>query len=160
MNRKFILLALLNISYVFAQGEIVYLIPGEVFANSRVLVEKFKQQQASYKQQQGNLLKQVDKIQGVINKSDQTSLVLEQSSAALYNLQNEIESLNSQNASYSNKLQNDYMVYVRKASNELYLRNQYSYILNDSGIVITDPKNNVSLEVSQLADKLYQADHK
>lgn len=160
MNKKFILLALLNISYVFAQGEIVYLVPGEVFANSRILIDKFKQQQTSYKQQRGKLLEQVDKIQAVINKSDQTPLVLEQYSAGLYELQNEIESLNSQNTSYSNKLQNDYMVYVRKASNELYLRNKYSYILNDSAIIRTDPKNNISLDVSQLADKLYQADHK
>jgi len=160
MRKKIMFLVMLNISYVFAQGEIVYLVPGEVFANSKILVAKFQQQQTSYKQQSQALLTQISKAQQETDKVGQSQARLEQLSLKLYTLQNQVESLNSQNASYNNKLQNDYMVYVRKASNELYLQNKYAYILNSSAIVVTDPKNDISPEISQLADRLYQADQK
>lgn len=160
MRKKIMLLAVLNISYVFAQGEIAYSVPGEVFANSKVLTAKFQQQQISYKQQSQLLLKQLNKVQQEVIKDGQSQAKLEQLSLELYTLQNQIESLNSQNTLYNNKLQNDYMVYVSKASNELYQQNKYSYILNNSAIVVTDPKNDISPEISQLADKLYQADQK
>lgn len=160
MRKKIMFLVMLNIGYVFAQGEIVYLIPGEVFANSKILTTKFQQQQTSYKQQSQALLTQINKTQQETDKVGQSQARLEQLSLKLYTLQNQVESLNSQNSAYNNKLQNDYMVYVRKASNELYLQNKYAYILNSSAIVITDPKNDISPEISQLADKLYLADQK
>lgn len=160
MRKKMMFLAMLNIGYVFAQGEIVYLVPGEVFANSKILTTKFQQQQISYKQQLQPLLTQISKAQQDTNKAGQSQANLEKLSLELYTLQTQVESLNSQNSVYNNKLQNDYMAYVRKASNELYSQNKYSYILNNSAIVITDPKNDISPEVSQLADKLYQADQK
>lgn len=160
MRKKIMLLAILNISCVFAQGEMVYLVPGEVFANSKILTGKFQQQQASYKQQSQTLLTRVNKVQQETNKTGQSQVTLEQLSLELYTLQNQIEVLTSQNTAYNNQLQNDYMVYAHKAINELYLQNKYSYILNNSAIVVTDPKNDISPEISQLADKLYQADQK
>ena len=102
----------------------------------------------------------MDKVQAEVSKSESSSGKLEQLSLQLYNLQNQIESLNTQNATFNNKLQNDYMVYIREASNQLYKQNKYSYILNTSAVVFTDPKNDISVAVSQLADKLYQADKK
>ena len=160
MRKKIMFLAMLNISYVFAQGEIVYLVPGEVFANSKILTTKFQHQQTSYKQQSQSLLTRINKAQQEANKAGQSQAKLEQLSLGLYTLQNQVESLNLQNSAYNNKLQNDYMVYVRKASNELYVQNKYAYILNSSAVVITDPKNDISPAISQLADELYQADQK
>lgn len=152
------ILMTLNIGQIFAQGEIVYLVPESVFANSKVLTAKFQQQKNQFQEQEKPLMLQISQAQQEVNKLGQSQAVLEQLSFKLYTLQNQVESLNKQNAVYYNKAQNDYMPYVRKASNQLYTEHKYKYILTSSAIVVTDPKNDISVEVSHVADKLYQAD--
>lgn len=158
MRKVIGMLMILNIGSVFAQGEIVYLVPESVLANSKVLTAKFQQQKKQFHQQEQPLMLQINQIQQEVSKTGQPQASLEQLSLKLYTLQNQIESLNKQNATYYNKAQNDYMPYVRKASNQLYAEHKYQYILTSSAIVVTDPKNDISVEVSNLADKLYQAD--
>lgn len=158
MKKLFVALAVLNVAQVFAQGEIVYLIPESVFANSKVLTAKFQQQKKQFQQQEQPLMLQISQIQQEVNKAGQSQASLERFSLQLYTLQNQVESLNKQNAAYYNKAQNDYMPYVRKASNQLYAEHHYQYILTSSAIVVTDPKNDISVEVSKIADKLYEDD--
>lgn len=158
MKKLFVVLAVLNVAQVFAQGEIVYLVPESVFANSKVLTAKFQQQKDQFQEQEKPLMLQINQTQQEANKAGQSQAMMEQLSLKLYTLQNQVESLNKQNAAYYNKAQNDYMPYVRKASNQLYTEHKYQYILTSSSIVVADPKNDISVEVSNVADKLYQAD--
>lgn len=154
--RKFLILSLLSVSYVFAQSSIVYLVPEEVYRASVVIVEQCKQQDASYNQQKSTLLKQIEQAQKNFAKPNQTQVVLDNQSQKLNDLQNSYDQLNKQSSQQYAKIKNDFIPYIQQATTELYKQNKYQYILSNASIVMTDPSNDISQDVAKLADKLYK----
>lgn len=151
---------LLSFGYVFAQSSIVYIVPEEIYRNSTIISQQYKQQDASYGQQKATLLKQIEQAQKSFAKANQTQTALDSQSQKLNELQNSYDALNTKSAQQYAKIKNDFMPYIQQATTELYKQNKYQYILNSSSIVMTDPSNDISKDVAKLADKLYQDNQK
>ena len=160
--KKFLLIAVVTCGFNLARADsIAYIVPEEVMSNSVVLKTQIADAQKSFTVQQNKLLAQIDKQQKKLDKKGLSSAEQEQIALGLIQLQNQYAELNKLNSANFDKIKNNYYSYIKKACLELFKQqNKYQYILNSNSVVVTDPKNDISLEVSKLADKLYQKEHK
>lgn len=159
--KKLLLILCVISSYTFADGNIVYFTPEEVYSSSKILRQQLSQQQMEYNQQKQALKLKIDQAQQQFdNTTKLSSTELEQLSTKINDLQTQDDKLNNQFTQTFNQTKNNYLTFVKEATQQLYQQNHYSYILNNSAIVITDPNNNISEKISTLADKLYQEQNK
>lgn len=146
----------------FANGEIVYVDVEQVYARSKIINSKFNAFQESYQtqkslyiQQQGVLESQID-----VNLATQHPLNSDHLSLQEKQLQESVEALNKKHDQQILDLKNSYIIYVRKAAQQLYNKNHYQYIISSNTIIVGGAENNISTAVTTLADKLYIQDKK
>lgn len=154
--KKLILLALFGVAFfASAQDLIVYIVPEEVYRNSAIISQQYKQQDISYNEQKQKLFKQINQIQ-----QNEATFSLDHQSQELNELQNSYDALNTQSTQQYDKIKNSFLPYIKQATDEIYKQNNYKYILNSQAIVLAESGNDISKQVAQLADKLYRDNQK
>ena len=146
----------------FADGKIVYVDVEQVYAQSKIINSTFNAFQESYQaqknlyiQQQGVLESQID-----VNLTTQQPLNSDHLALQEKQLQESVEALNKKHDQQVLDLKNSYIIYVRKAAQQLYNKNHYQYVISSNTIIAGGAENNISAAVTTLADKLYTQDKK
>ena len=162
MFKKLLLITTVAFAFNLAIADsIAYIVPEEILSNSVVLKTQIEANKKNFAIKESKLQTQIDAEQKKLDKKGLSQAELEQISLNVNQLQNQNAELNKQNSANFDKIKNTYFPYIKKACTQIFKQqNKYQYILNSNSVVITDPKNDISLEVSKLADKLYQEDHK
>lgn len=146
----------------FADGKIVYVDVEQVYAQSKIINNKFNAFQESYQAQKNLYLQQQGVLESQIDAHLLTPQALNADNLSLQEkqFQESVEALNKKHDQQILDLKNSYIVYVRKAAQQLYKTNHYQYVISSNTIIAGGAENNISAAVTTLADKLYTQDQK
>ncbi len=153
-----IILATLTFNVV-AEQKIVYVDVEQVYLKSAVVNKQFKLIQQNHLKQQQLYIQQQHDLELKINTRIQSNKQADINHLALQEkeLQESIEKLNKTYEQQMNNLKNSYILAVRKAALQLQQQNHYQYVLSSNLIIATDKENDISPQVTKLADTLYTA---
>ena len=158
--KKLLIIAIIFISKtVLAANNLAFVDMNTVLNNSKVVTSRFKEidnlynkQTQSYKEKQAKIETELDKV---MKNGEKNSQRVDNLSLQEKQLQEAIESLNKSHDKQLIDLKNQYVVFVKRAADQIRKQNHYHYIFSSSMLLSSEPQDDISLTVAKLADTLY-----